>query len=97
MHNTTQPRKAEDWAAAQAAAGTTTEKTKDRLLRLPSVLEIVEMSRSGWLLGVKEGRYPAPIKLSPRVAVWLESDIFAFVAGIARKKKEQEVQNETTP
>ena len=28
-----------------------------------------------WWAGVKKGIFPKPIKLSPRVTVWLETDI----------------------
>lgn len=31
---------------------------RDRLIRLPEVLARVQISRSAWLKGVKEGRYP---------------------------------------
>lgn len=36
---------------------------------------LLSISRSGWLTGVQEGRFPKPIKLSPRVSVWRLSDI----------------------
>jgi predicted DNA-binding transcriptional regulator AlpA len=51
----------------------------DRLLRLPKVLEILPVSKSHFWQGIKEGRYPAPIKLSKRVTCWRESDIRALV------------------
>jgi len=50
-----------------------------RLLRLNQVLEKVPVSRSGWWAGVAAGNYPAPIKLSSRVTVWLEQDIDDFI------------------
>ncbi len=31
---------------------------------------IVPIRKSSWWQGVKAGRYPKPIKLSPRVTVW---------------------------
>ena len=46
-----------------------------RYLRLPQVLEIIPVSKSTWWAGIKKGIFPRPIKLSPRVTVWLESDI----------------------
>lgn len=36
----------------------------------PPVPPIVPISRSGFLSGVRAGRFPAPVKLSPRVSVW---------------------------
>lgn len=46
-----------------------------RLLRLPQVLERFPVSKSSWWQGVKEGRYPQPVKLGPRTTGWRESDI----------------------
>lgn len=46
----------------------------ESLLRLPQVLKIVPISKSAWWQGCKDGRYPKPIKLGPRTAVWKASD-----------------------
>lgn len=35
----------------------------------------VPVSKSTWYAGVKDGRFPKPIKLGPRTTVWNESDI----------------------
>lgn len=51
-----------------------------RLLRLPQVLEILPVSKSHFWQGVKDGRYPAPVKLSERITCWRESEIQALVA-----------------
>ena len=64
---------------------TTTTPTAEKLLILPTVLERITMSRSGWLQGVKDGRYPAPVRLSPRRVAWRESDITSFINGLAAK------------
>jgi len=45
------------------------------LLRVKDVLQFVPVSRSGWWQGVKDGRYPRPVKLSPRVTAWRAQDI----------------------
>ena len=46
-----------------------------RLLRLWDVLSIVPVSRSAWLNGVRDGRFPAPIALGPRTVAWRYSDV----------------------
>jgi prophage regulatory protein len=51
------------------------------LLRIKQVLDIIHVSRSGWWEGVRKGRFPAPIKLSPRVTVWKLSDIRELCEG----------------
>jgi len=42
----------------------------DRLLRLPEVLNLLSISRSTWYAGIKDGRYPKPIRISRRTARW---------------------------
>lgn len=54
----------------------------DRLLRVPHITERMGISRSGWWKGVKNGKYPPGIKLSPRVTVWKASEIDALIANI---------------
>ncbi len=57
------------------------ELPRDGLLRIKQVLLFVPVSRSGWWQGVKEGRYPKPLKLSQRVTVWKVADIRRLVDG----------------
>jgi prophage regulatory protein len=52
------------------------------LLKLPQVLIKFPVSRSGWLAGVKAGKYPAPVRLSARAVAWRAADIDALVAGL---------------
>ena len=54
-------------------------KQTDRLLRLPQVLELIPISRASWWRGVREGRFPAPVKLGPRTTAWRLSDVMALV------------------
>ena len=50
------------------------------LWRLPTVLAHVPVSKSEWWHGIKTGRYPAGIKLSPRITAWRSSDIRSLIA-----------------
>lgn len=52
------------------------------LWKLPLVLKAFPVSRSAWLAGVKAGRYPAPVRLSPRSVAWRSEDIRALVAAL---------------
>ena len=45
----------------------------------PPVPAVIPVSRSTWWQGVKDGRFPKSIKLTPRTTVWLAEDIRAFV------------------
>lgn len=59
-------------------------------LRLPQIIgnpkakppqpPIIPVCRSSWWAGVKSGRYPKPVKLSPRVTAWRAEDIVALIA-----------------
>ncbi len=46
----------------------------------PPISPIIPVSKSTWWTGVKTGRFPKPIKLGPRITVWLAQDIFDFIA-----------------
>jgi predicted DNA-binding transcriptional regulator AlpA len=46
-----------------------------RFLRLPEVKRRLGISKSHFYQGIKEGRYPKPIKLGKRISVWREEDI----------------------
>lgn len=51
----------------------------EALLRLPQVLSLVPVSKSTWWAGVRDGRFPKPVKLSERVTCWRASDVLAFI------------------
>lgn len=51
-------------------------------LRLPDVLRVFPVSKSAWWAGVKSGRYPLPVKLSPRTSAWKVADIRALAASV---------------
>lgn len=39
-------------------------------VRLPAILAVFPVGRSTWWAGVKTGRFPAPVKLGPRITAW---------------------------
>ena len=45
----------------------------DGFLRLPEVLVLIPVSRSGWWAGIRAGRYPRGVKLGPRTTAWRAS------------------------
>ena len=59
----------------------------DKLLRIKEVLNLIPVSRATWHIGVKSGRFPKPIKLGVRIAVWPEKDIFEFISSRGIKIK----------
>jgi predicted DNA-binding transcriptional regulator AlpA len=52
------------------------------LLRLPQVLQLLPIGRSSFLAGVKEGRYPQPVKLGPATTCWRACDILNFIESL---------------
>lgn len=62
-------------------------------LRLPQVLERIPISRSAWWHGCKEGKFPRPIKLGPKMTVWYESDIVDFINGFVQNKQDWKGEN----
>lgn len=51
---------------------------KTGLVRVKQILAPVgpiPVSKSTWWAGVKEGRFPQPLKLGPRTTVWRAEDI----------------------
>lgn len=44
-------------------------------VRLDTILKIFPIGKTTWWEGVKSGKYPKPIKLSPRVTAWKAKDI----------------------
>lgn len=61
-------------------------------LRLPQIIgnpdadpptpAIIPVGKSTWWAGVKSGRYPQPVKLSPRCTAWRVEDVRALVDGL---------------
>jgi predicted DNA-binding transcriptional regulator AlpA len=41
----------------------------------PPIPAIIPVSKSSWWQGVKDGRFPKPVKLTPRTTAWRIEDI----------------------
>jgi predicted DNA-binding transcriptional regulator AlpA len=48
-------------------------------VRLTQVLAVIPIGRTCWWEGVKSGRFPKPIKLSPRCTAWKAEDIHGLI------------------
>ena len=40
---------------------------------------VLPISRSAWYAGIKEGRFPKPVTMGPRLSLWRVSDIRKLV------------------
>jgi len=45
----------------------------------PPIPAIIPVGKSTWWSGVRNGRYPASVKLSPRCTAWRVEDIRALI------------------
>ena len=55
-------------------------------LRLKQVLQLIPVGKTAWYSGIKEGRFPKPIQLSARTAVYRTQDIAALIDKISQGK-----------
>lgn len=46
---------------------------------VPPIPALIPVKKSCWWAGVKSGRFPAAVKLGPRVTVWRVEDIRALI------------------
>ena len=56
-------------------------------VRLPGILAPhgpIPVSKSTWWAGIKDGRYPKPVKLGPRITAWRVEDIRSLISEAAR-------------
>jgi predicted DNA-binding transcriptional regulator AlpA len=52
-------------------------------LRLPQILSLIPVGRTSWWKGVRSGRFPKPIKLSPRCTAWRAEDIRQLIKSLS--------------
>jgi prophage regulatory protein len=50
--------------------------------RLPSILAVLQISKSSFLKGIKEGRYPPGKLLTPRTRVWGVEEVRSMLDAI---------------
>jgi prophage regulatory protein len=50
----------------------------------PPIPARIPVSKSTWWAGVKAGRYPAPVKLGPRITAWRVEDVRALITAGAK-------------
>ena len=58
------------------------------LSRLSQILPYLPIAKSTVEVWVKKGKFPAPVKLSATVTAWKNSDIHAWLDGLANEKKD---------
>ena len=68
---------------------TTTNSTSPQggFLRLPDVLRLIPVGKSTWWEGVRSGRFPASVKLGPRITAWHSDDIRRCIAELKSRDR----------
>ncbi|WP_133140730.1 helix-turn-helix transcriptional regulator [Legionella genomosp. 1] len=44
-------------------------------IRLKHILQLIDVSKSTWWKGVKDGRFPQPVRFGTRLTMWRVEDI----------------------
>lgn len=52
---------------------------------IPPIPPLIPVSKSTWWAGVRSRRFPAPIRLTPRVTVWRVEHIRKFIEEMSNK------------
>lgn len=53
----------------------------------PPIPPIIPISRSSFYAGIKEGKFPAPLRISARVSAWRGEDILKLLEALGREVK----------
>jgi prophage regulatory protein len=56
-------------------------------LRLTQVLSVIPLGKTSWWEGVKSGRFPKPVKLSPRCTAWRVEDIRQLIETLSNRSE----------
>jgi prophage regulatory protein len=54
---------------------------KAAFVRLHTILQILPISKSTWLTGIKSGHFPKPVRLGKRITAWRVEDIRKLING----------------
>jgi prophage regulatory protein len=63
-------------------------------VRLTTILKVIPVGKSTWWEGVRTGRFPPAIKLSPRVTAWRAEDIHTLIKRYENGKEENAVETD---
>ena len=69
---------------------TPTSFPKEGLVRVNQIVRFLPISKCTWWNGVREGRFPKPIKLGPNTTAWRAEDVRALAEPQASNMAEVE-------
>ena len=53
-------------------------------IRTPQMLLLLGVGKTTLWEGIKDGRFPKPTKLGPRINVWRAAEVYAFLDSLGR-------------
>ena len=59
-------------------------------LRLTQVLSVIPLGKTSWWEGVREGRFPKPVKLTARCTAWRVEDIRALIHDLSERQPQND-------
>lgn len=59
------------------------------LMTLALVLQAFPVSESTWWAGIRSGKYPKPVRLSPRRVAWKSSDIRTLIDQLSEESGDE--------
>ncbi len=66
-------------------------------VRLPVVLQVLGIEKTTFYMGIKDGKYPQPVKLGPRTSAWRVEDIREVIAKYSKKYLAAQRKNKAQP
>ena len=60
---------------------------EDRILRLPEVVSLTGLSKSGVYQAIQDNNFPKPLKLGKRASGWLQSEVSGWITSIAEARE----------
>ena len=59
-----------------------------KFIKLPEVVSICCMSKTSIYAAIRQGRFPKPVKLGNRCAVWVKSEVHGWVESCIASSRE---------
>ena len=56
---------------------------EEGFVRLPTILQVIPVSRATWWAGIAAGKYPKPVHLGPQLRAWRVQDIRTLIAQLS--------------
>jgi len=59
---------------------------REGFIRTPQLLFLLGVGKTTLWEGIKDGRFPKPTKLGPRINVWRAAEIYSFLENLGKEE-----------